>query len=276
MRIEEGDGATRVYFRQSWVNTWLMCGERGRRDMLDHDGGDNEFSCLGTAFHAGVEAALTGDAQTPMDVANVALEKLVELEPLFEYNELNHAECAQHLLNWSRQLRHTVEFKELYADDRRQIEFPFAIHVATHPVLGVEQWWEGTIDAVSLNQSYVVDWKTSSRQYQRWERQRWAVQPTFYGEAVRRLLGFDSVIDFRYLVFERSKRTQFAQSVQVWRGPEHTRWVASMLWKPFEDRFAADWPLNDQHALCSEKWCPYWAECKGAYIAPDFQPVGRK
>ena len=23
------------------------------------------------------------------------------------------------------------------------------------------------------------------------------------------------------------------------------------------------WPKNDNHALCSEKWCPAWANCKG-------------
>jgi hypothetical protein len=26
-----------------------------------------------------------------------------------------------------------------------------------------------------------------------------------------------------------------------------------------------DWPMNDQHGLCSSKWCDYWSVCKGAH-----------
>ncbi len=251
-----------------------MCGERGRRDTLDHDGGENEFSCLGTAFHAGVEAALLGAAESPMEVAEKAVIKLTELEPLFEYQELTRTEACGHLLNWARQLRHTTEFQQLReASMDRFVEYPFCVKVADHPYLDVEQWWEGTIDAIHLFPPYIVDWKTSSRQYQRWEKQRWAVQPTFYAEAARQELRmFDSIVDFRYLVFERSKRSQFAQSVPVTRGPEHTQWLASMLWQPYEMRNAAEWPLNDQHVLCSKRWCPYWSECKGKYISVDFNP----
>lgn len=270
MRIEEVDGVTRVYYRQSWINTYLMCGERGRRDLLTEEGIDNEFACLGTAFHAGVEAALSGAAETPFEVAEVAVAKLTELESLFEYQDMTRSEGIIHLTNWSRQLRRTVEFMELRGD-KSAVEVPFSIYIANHPRLPeVEQWWEGTIDAINYTKRYMVDWKTSSRQYQKWERQRWAVQPTVYTEYGRRVGALGTPSDFRYLVFERTKRSQFAQSVPVTRGPEHTAWLASMLWKPFEDRYAAEWQLNDQHVLCSPKWCEYWDDCKGKFIEPDF------
>ena len=30
------------------------------------------------------------------------------------------------------------------------------------------------------------------------------------------------------------------------------------------------WPKNDNHALCSPKWCPAWSTCKGAHYAPSW------
>lgn len=271
MRIVEVDGRIRVYYRQSWVNTYLTCGERGRRDLIpDETTGENEYACLGTAFHAGVEAALSGAANTPFEVAEAACARLTELEPLFEYKDLTRQECTSHLGQWGIQLRRTEEFMQL-RNDECAVEVPFEIYIATHPRFPeVDQWWEGTIDAINYTRRYMVDWKTSSRQYQRWERQRWAVQPTVYTEFGRVTGALDTPSDFRYLVFQRDKKSTFAQSVKVTRGPEHTRWLASMLWKPFDDRHADEWQLNDQHALCSPKWCPYWDDCKGAFIADDF------
>jgi len=29
------------------------------------------------------------------------------------------------------------------------------------------------------------------------------------------------------------------------------------------------WLANDQHFLCSQRWCPVWDKCKGSYIGSD-------
>jgi hypothetical protein len=35
------------------------------------------------------------------------------------------------------------------------------------------------------------------------------------------------------------------------------------------------WPMNDQHALCSPKWCPFWDGCKGSHVPVDWAETTR-
>jgi len=267
MRIEQGDdGRTRIYFRQSWVNNFLLCNDRARLDVETE--ATNEAAALGTAHHSGIEAALSGRIDKPSEVAEWSIATLIDLEKHFTYDDLDRDKCVAHLRHWSGQLRTQPEFVELYTNQERLVEQEFTIHVDT--IGDVDMHWTGTADAINCP-TYLVDWKTSSRKYQRWEKQRWAVQPTIYAEAARQL-GWvdDDKVDFRYVVFHRSLSSPAPETISVTRGPGHTAWLTRMLWRAYDLRQVHEWPLNDQHALCSEKWCPAWAQCKGLHVRSDF------
>lgn len=128
----------------------------------------------------------------------------------------------------------------------------------------------GTMDVFDVGQHRVVDWKSSGRAYERWEKQRWAIQPTVYTYAAS-VLGIqpneDGLYQFDYRVFVR-RGVQEAQSVTVWRGNGQHTWLVNIvenICKMIESPLLM-WPLRDDHALCSPKWCPIWNDCKGMWV----------
>jgi hypothetical protein len=267
MRIEyDADGITRVYFRQSWINDFLLCNDRARL-AVDSEA-TNEAAALGTSLHSGIEAALRRNAVTPSEVLEISRNTLVGLEPTFVYDELTRDKCVAFLAHWSNMLRSQPEFLSLIVNPDALIEHEFDVPLAYRG--NVELRLTGTIDAVD-RPNYLVDWKTTGRKYQRWEKQRWAVQPTVYAEACRQMGWIESdTVDFRFVVFQKSLSVPAPEVIRVTRGPGHTAWLTRMLWRAYDLDDLDEWPLNDNHALCSQKWCPVWDKCKGLYIKPDF------
>lgn len=265
--MEQNSDGTGVYFRQSWVNNFLLCNDRARLDVETDE--TNEAAALGTALHAGIEAGLRGTATTPTQVSEVAIATLIELESHFTYDDLDRDRCVAYLRHWSQMLRTQPEFMSLRNNDNAVIEEYFCVPVDR--MGDVTMYWEGTADAADVP-NCVIDWKTTGRKYQRWEKQRWAVQPTVYAEAARQYGWVNNdIVDFKFVVFEKSLSTSAPEVVTVTRGPGHTAWLTRMLWRAYDLRQVAEWPLNDAHALCSQKWCPVWDKCKGLHVRPDFQ-----
>lgn len=129
----------------------------------------------------------------------------------------------------------------------------------------------GTADILDTYNNRVVDWKTSSQTYQRWEKQRWAVQPTVYTYAAASLGLIESHKEgyrFDYRVFNHKKNDPEPQEVTVYRSSGQHGWLVQMVSNMvamIESDLEA-WPLRDDHALCGEKWCPIWSQCKGMYV----------
>jgi hypothetical protein len=115
----------------------------------------------------------------------------------------------------------------------------------------------------------IKDWKSSSRgPYQPWEYKRWALQPTVYSWALAQADGYSSCKpEFEYVVmFSPTKRApEGVQRFSVERGPEHYEWLKTKCTDIAQliEVGLDSWPKNDNHALCSEKWCPAWDNCKG-------------
>lgn len=134
----------------------------------------------------------------------------------------------------------------------------------------------GTMDVLDTQNNRVVDWKSASREYQRWEKQRWAHQATVYTFAgVEEGLivpNGDGLIQFDFKVFVRGSKPVEAQTVTVWRGPGQWGWLTQLV-NNIADMIESDasvWPLRDDHALCGPKWCPMWDSCKGAFVTEDW------
>ena len=129
----------------------------------------------------------------------------------------------------------------------------------------------GTADILDTYNHRLLDWKTSSRDYQRWEKQRWAVQPTVYTFAAASLDLLDRHehgYQFDYRVWNHKSSLIEPQAVTVWRDQGQWSWLVQQV-NHMVDMIESDlerWPLRDDHALCSPKWCPNWSGCKGMYV----------
>jgi hypothetical protein len=143
----------------------------------------------------------------------------------------------------------------------------------------IDVFWEGTIDYVDPT-GRAWDWKTAGQAYQRWEKQRWDVQSSIYTTVLHQMGYTTMPATFIFGVMHKQEGTRDGfpyvrpaktQMIEVQRHEAHTRWVTQQAlgMVKFILRNGVDepWPVNDQHALCSQKWCPFWDGCKGAHVS---------
>jgi hypothetical protein len=259
----------KVYvFRQSQLNTLLTCLEQGRLDMVDPQEQETDATAIGTAFHTGVEHILRGGTDL-LEAIDVAWAKYAELaaQPFFRAVQVKTAPTAQKYIGlamagWWETIRPLL-------GEPMMIEDSFKLLAAERP--GVEVWLSGTIDFVDADG--IWDWKTAGdeKKYkdgyggEGWKLKRFAVQPTVYTWAVHELTG--RTLPFTFAA--ATKGTTSVQTVKCERGPADWGWMIEQLWGlvDFFESMGTDnpWPKNDQHALCSEKWCAFWARCKGRH-----------
>lgn len=277
MKIERAlndDGLTvmRYTFRQSWLNEFLLCPERARREWAgettDHDTAE---AAVGTAVHTAAERFMRGD--TPSQALEAARRQFRVLSeaPGFKWVKLKTPETAYRHIEtcFETWLRHIEPKLGTPLAIEQPFNLKFAEGVVTHDDYPVhmEIWLQGTIDYV--DESGVVDYKTGGRltKYTTdgWQLKRWGIQPTVYTWAANQLMLTDGElpVSFTYAAMCRTGGHAF---LTVERLPWHWDWLEEQCWNVVQ-LLGADvdhWPLNDQHALCSPDWCPAWDSCKGA------------
>jgi PD-(D/E)XK nuclease superfamily len=129
----------------------------------------------------------------------------------------------------------------------------------------------GTADILDTYNHRLVDWKTSSRRYERWEKQRWNVQPTVYTYAaaeVGLLDRHEEGYQFDYRVFNHKTNDPEPQAITVWRETGQWAWLVQMVsnMAAMIESNLPVYPVRDDTALCGPKWCPCWSSCKGMYV----------
>lgn len=260
------DGRLQITPSQSWLNTAFNCMEQARLEMAgDLPRVETDATAIGTAMHAGIESVLRGESSTQSGI-HVALAKFTELSQSenFQWVQIKTMDTA--LATVERV--YTVWSEEVLPQlpDTIAVEHPFdfVLHEDDEHVIRLK----GSIDF--LGEGYdgkpcVWDWKTANRPYEAWEKERWAIQPTAYCGALINEYG-DDTYEFTYAVCMKQKGT--AQLVTVTRNSQHLRWLSQQIMS-IVHMIKADlpvWPLRDQHALCSDKWCPVYQSCKGQLI----------
>lgn len=280
MRIETcEDGSMDVFVRQSWINEAVTCPERGRFGIIDEEASlPNDATVLGTAVHGGIAA----DLQAKLDGAHDGLCKADAIEIAYA----TWATEAALPMRWVKYNAHQIHnyipaLMGMYYDGLRRhvinevvaVEKEFVYQFDTFTLRDgrdVRVWAKGTIDYVGNGAVPAWDWKTAGQPYKAWEKQRQAVQPTVYAGAVVALGYATWPVRFNYGVMVRDKGHQI---VPVERNLRHLEW-ARMEVRPFIHMALTmgttqSWPRNDTHFLCSEKWCSWWGQCKGAAVTAD-------
>lgn len=264
MRIEHHDDASMtVYLRQSWINDALNCQERGRRMIVEPElRTTSDSAAIGTAVHAGIESAING--HDPLLSIAESLGQMLE-------------EGMTMTLNMSRgqMLTEAIRMFDMWVRDIRpkigqplHTEYTFDVEWFTTQVLDrkVNVRLKGTIDLITTTGLW--DWKTAGRKYQAREKQNTAIQPTVYAIAGTKLGFFEWPVTFNYGLMVRGKDD--TQILSVHRTRNHEVWLARVVEPLIRQAIGLGtdmtWPINDSHALCSQKWCPWWTSCKGSAL----------
>lgn len=264
-----------ILIHQSWLDDANRCPERGRLGIMKPEwDGPSDATTLGTGAHAAVEGVLNGlsHSEARKLIAPAIDEELAS--PNMRWNKYeNRAELIHRA-----QLCFDVWHKEI----RPQLPTPGSPEVKFKVELfelpdGRKVFIEGTIDYVPHETNALWDWKFPGRDYKVEEKQKFAIQPTIYGLAAVKG-GLASVTDFEFhwpLPFTYGIGVTLAtkaraQTFTVWRTQAHANFAIERI-KGFVDlalNFTLErpWPRNDDHFLCSDKWCPWWAICKGAHL----------
>ena len=280
-----------IWFRQSWLDTATRCGERGRFAITlpEWDAATSDSALIGTAAHAAIEAVLREKIPATVEAieweARTAALELCNTEQVKWTKYSTPGECAANAARCA-----TAWLEGLFPDVQLggHAEVQFEVPLFTRPngrVVGIT----GTADYVDPpGTDYdITDWKTSARKFTQRDKQATAIQPTVYAAAAVNG-GFSHVTDrkfeypirWRYGIMVRGERKATPQWVDVQRTSGSYGWLIDQLnvWVDMAEKMGVDghWPRQDDHFLCSDRWCAWWSACKGARLSePEVRWRGR-
>lgn len=281
MRIENNNGhdVTKVFVRQSWLGDALMCPERARLTALHPETRkENDSAMMGTAVHAGIEGVLRGEIN-PSDIAEYSVNafRKAETQLLIQAKKINITNTDPK--NWNK---HIASMADAWVRDIMpsvpeggDCEWKFETKVAgvDNELFEYELWFEGTMDY--FHPQGIWDWKTAARKYYQAEKQTQNVQSAVYAQSATTLGLMDYPVSFNFGVMIRNASST-GQIVQVTRTQEHGQWIIDQTIALVNNLLTVQakmpstrWIVNDQHHLCSQRWCPVWLMCKGSYITSD-------
>lgn len=250
---------------------------------------ENDAATVGTVLHHLIEEeTCTATFEAEDDAVQWALQHYVDLVKQYEadgvpfvMSSFNSHDRAVSCLDVLARSWHRSQERETVLDACPKIEWEFDLPFRTVQVkrsgrttLEVPVWLAGTADVLFNDRSMLWDWKTAGSEYRQWELQRWGRQPDVYtwAAAQQGLLEANShgLYRFDFKVFLRRSEPQEPQTVTVLRSANNWEWLGKIV-----DRLVnmiymlsvdAEWPLDDQHVLCSPKWCSHFAACKGSMV----------
>jgi hypothetical protein len=263
MKIEDG----KVFVRQSWLKDMMLCPHRALlAQRAPEFAKTNDSAAVGIAVHAGIEQFLNGgSADAAAQAANAKMRELIDAG--LRTTNLDPADLTHYVSGlfaaWVKDIRPHVP-----ADGT--CEYHFQVPTG-RTVCGFEMWFEGTMDYVAP--AGLWDWKTSSRKYSPAEKQAQDIQASLYWFAATQLGLVHPEVPFNFGVMIRTA-SPYGQVVGVRRTAAHANFVIAQAVSAVTYALAVaghdKWLMNDQHHLCSERWCPWWSICKGAHISePD-------
>ena len=281
MRINNRESAlTQVFVRQSWLGDALMCPERARLSALHPEmRKENDSAMMGTAVHAGIEAVL--ETQIPAsDIAEFAVTAFRAKEYTMMKDEGKSINITNtDPKNWDKHIASMAEawVKDImpHVPEGGTPEFKFETKICEVQTeqFEYELWYEGTMDY--FHPQGIWDWKTAARKYYEAEKQSQNIQSSVYALSAVSLGLTEFDVKFNFGVMIRNGSST-GQIVTVERTSGHGEWIKQQTISLVNTLFAMKanlpserWLMNDQHFLCSKRWCPTWSLCKGSHIGSD-------
>lgn len=266
------DGRFEHTFSQTFLSNAQKCPEQARAIYFrEAKSGPTDSTALGTACHEGWEYGLyekqagnTASVSELVDVTHHALDNIGEWKYTKMSRKTVYDMVPRLMEGWHKDILPVAK------PARIEQKFRVLLYSGKHRDIYVN----GTIDMID-DEYDPWDWKTASRPYERWEKQRWAIQPTVYSYAIEHLFNewaevgkLSKEIDFTYGIVMYDGTTEI---MHVQRNQEHVDWLkqqcSQLAWN-IEHKIKP-WALNDSGWWCGPKWCPKFAECKGAHIVSE-------
>jgi hypothetical protein len=275
MRIENN----KIFIRQSWLGDALMCPERARLSALHPETRkENDSAMMGTAVHAGIEAVLKEELD-PQYIGEHSVEAFrmreQELHALGKSINITNTDPK----NWDKHINSMAEawVRDIYPHVPRggitEYKFETKVGAIANELFEYELWFEGTMDY--FHPQGIWDWKTAARKYYEAEKQTQNIQSAIYAESAVTLGMMNYDVDFTFGVMIRNASST-GQILTVNRTASHGQWIINQtkslvntLLTMQKNLPQEKWLVNDQHYLCSQRWCPVWSMCKGSYITSD-------
>lgn len=251
---------------------------------------ENDAATVGTALHQVIERELLGITYaTAYDAQAAAAHTYLALLEEYQQDGKPYALSSFNSHDRAIDLLTKLATAWFLSDERKlllessvvpQVEWKFdlpfgEVEVKKHGKKSeiIPVFLAGTADIIHNNR--VWDWKTAGSEYRRWEYQRWGRQPDVYTWAAAQagLVEPDrnGIYYFDFKVFVRNNNPELGcQTVTVERSQNSWAWLGTIIDRlvnfSYNMGMDREWPLDDQHVLCSPKWCSFFDMCKGAYV----------
>jgi hypothetical protein len=233
---------------------------------------------MGTAVHAGIEAVLKEELD-PQYIGEHSVEAFrmreQELHALGKSINITNTDPK----NWDKHINSMAEawVRDIYPHVPRggitEYKFETKVGAIANELFEYELWFEGTMDY--FHPQGIWDWKTAARKYYEAEKQTQNIQSAIYAESAVTLGMMNYDVDFTFGVMIRNASST-GQILTVNRTASHGQWIINQtkslvntLLTMQKNLPQEKWLVNDQHYLCSQRWCPVWSMCKGSYITSD-------
>lgn len=283
--LKYNDDNMSVHVHQSDIKDWMSCGHQAFLKKQITGRFETDAATAGTVLHKVIETEIDeGPFFTEQECIAYGLEYFLELLGGYDRDGSTYSRSS-----FATDLKAVKVIERLIrtwyrSDDRAELcamesgllpEWDFDVPLGLR-VNGRDVYLQGQSDLVVVDHK-VIDWKTASQSYKRWEKQRWDVQPTVYTYAA----AYEGLItpnkfgefEFEYHVFDTKGSTIGPPDIiKVQRSPHNWDWLKVQITNMLGVMEAAPngpWPMDDTHVLCSPKWCPVWHLCKGAVVSGD-------
>ena len=289
MKIEDGV----LTLHQSDISNYMKCPEQFRRangilggcetELVEGGRVESDAATVGTVLHHAIEQDIDAPFKTVVSLQAEArnyfgqlIQSYMETETEYRTESFGDALNALKELDWLVESWYTSKERDYWVHREpgsflaeTHFDVEFVTRASNNGISAVRL--AGTPDIVDLQENRVLDWKSASRPYQRWEYQRWAVQPTAYtyAAASQGLIkpNADGNYQFDYRIFLKGKKLD-TQEMTIMRGPGQWAWLTMVVNNIADmcESNAEHWPLRDDGWWCGPRWCPFWSDCKGAFV----------
>lgn len=275
-----------IHVHQSDIKSWLNCGEQVRLTRLVADEGrfQTDAATVGTVTHALIEEELNdGFFQDVRDAQAWAAHKFLAVLEQYAADGDVYSRSSFDTDLKALKVVERLASSWYHCDERHWLasldegayitEWDFDVPLGIS-YQNTDIYIAGQADLLLVHQG-LWDWKTASQSYKRWEKQRYDVQSTAYTYAAH----YEGLLEpnhfneyhFTFKVFDTKLATPGPpDSVTVKRSADNWNWLRTQVVNMLSVQYAlpeGPWPLNDNHVLCSPKWCPVWDSCKGHHVS---------
>jgi len=246
----------------SSISMYLDCPEKWRRKYLAGEKTKSGTAlAFGSAFHGTVEHLVT-HPEAQADSLPTWTEQFEKAFTQDTYLELG--ETREEFFNEGIRMlgNEAIQQQIRKIQPRHDIAGPMIERKIELRVPGVEIPIIGYIDVV-LQDGTPADFKTSAKSWS--ENQASASLQTLFYLAAMNQMGWPVNWKFQHIVFVKTKTPQ-VQVLEHSHKPAELFFLFDVIRRVWQGIEREVFPLNPTGWSCSEKWCDFYANCKGKYL----------